>query len=816
MWRRLAGPGVIGRILTLALLLLAAWNPSLPAGRAAQHLVVLIDQSASMQRDWLDSAWRPLRDALADLPDDSRVSLVRFAADRQIEWQGDPAMTLPEQLPQSRALDMTATDLWDALRTAAALRDPSRANAILLLSDGRDNGPQAGQPSLAAATGQPLLWWRPAQRADGGASIQALRAPLSIAAGQPLTLLAELAGSGQAQARLLVRTDGRVVADAAVGSTALPITLPNPGAGLHRIEVSLVQGDRVLDRRVTSVQVEGAARVLVIAAAGQDTPLTASLRAGGWPVTAITPEQAASDRFGSADAVILDDIAVADLPAGVWEALAQRVRSRGLGLLVLGGPHSFTAGAYRHSVLEGLLPVTAESPEPLDPAAVLFLVDRSGSMGRPNADRQPTRLELALRAVIETARALRPGDRAGLITFAMQPQERVALSAQRDAVSAFEQQAGLSAQGGTRLAPALRRGVELLGASEIATRLLVVVTDGVLDEPDELLRAAIGGSARDVRIIVLAVGAGAQTGALQRLAEAGAGEVLRVTQVASLPRLMQQHVEQLRAPVVSGPVRPSLQTPLPMFTTQPAEWPVLDAYALAKPRPDASLYLAAPNGDPLLAGWHAGTGRVVALPGGLGGWARAWQHWQHWGALAGGLAEWVAGARAANLYLQGQQDGAALAFTLHAVDDAGEWLNSAPAVTLSGPDGAPVGLEVTAEAPGLYRLRPMHRAAGRHDLDVRLGDYSRHLAYIYEPASETSAGTPPAPYLDAGLVNGAVDLWQPGQGFPGPAGHTSARGVLLGLALLTFVATLVGERGLHRRALQGLETGRSKLRGRKA
>ncbi len=60
---------------------------------------------------------------------------------------------------------------------------------------------------------------------------------------------------------------------------------------------------------------------------------------------------------GSApDVMVLDDVDVQGLSAATWEAIADRVR-HGMGLIMLGGYHSFGPGGFRNSPLADVLPI---------------------------------------------------------------------------------------------------------------------------------------------------------------------------------------------------------------------------------------------------------------------------------------------------------------------------------------------------------------------------------------------------------------------------------------------------------------------------
>jgi hypothetical protein len=73
------------RLSVLLLLLIALWNPSLPWREDASDLILLLDESDSMDPTYLDQAWKQAVEVAATLPAGSRFSLVRFAADSVTE-----------------------------------------------------------------------------------------------------------------------------------------------------------------------------------------------------------------------------------------------------------------------------------------------------------------------------------------------------------------------------------------------------------------------------------------------------------------------------------------------------------------------------------------------------------------------------------------------------------------------------------------------------------------------------------------------------------------------------------------------------------
>ncbi len=223
---------------------------------------------------------------------------------------------------------------------------------------------------------------------------------------------------------------------------------------------------------------------------------------------------------------------------------------------------------YRHSTLEGLLPVTAQAPERTPAATVIFAVDKSGSMAQPTA-LGTTRLGLAQAAVAAAARSLGPKDQSAVLGFDVQSHLLVPLAAPgqgaRDLGAAWQPSPG----GGTRLAPAIEQALDLFppidhAPLDHAQRLLVLVSDGQVADPERA--AALGDrlAAAGVQLSVLAVGDPAEGGPLQTLADTAGGHFQAVTEVAALPALLEGEVERRRDPIMPAPLRPRYGRPCPL------------------------------------------------------------------------------------------------------------------------------------------------------------------------------------------------------------------------------------------------------------
>ena len=800
-----------GRLAVIALLAAALWNPGLPGLRGPLHLALLMDDSASVPRTQADAAWRALAPALADLPAGSRLSLVRFGAEPLTEAANlDPASATGRRLlaqptpPRRLALPDRHTDIGAALATGLALGTAGLPTTLLVVSDGAANlGDPTPDLTAAKVQGVPVLWWQPpAGPREPDAWIARFDAPRRIDAGSPAELSLLLGADVALDTELVIGEGDRTLLRRPVHldggePLALAVTLDLSGPGVHEIAAGLTKADRVPENneRAALLEVSGPVRILLITPRPEASAVADSLRRGGWPVSALRPAGFTLSALQGRQLLALEEVAASDLPEADWQRIDRVVRQGGMGLLVLGGPRTFGTGGYRHSTLEGLLPVLAEAPRPMPPAAVLFAVDRSGSMEQATRV-GASRLDLARAAILGSAHSLNAGDTAGIIAFDTQARILLPLNRRIDQAAAMATAWDLKPSGGTRLEPVLDLALPMLAAADVPERLLVLATDGRVADADRLPAMAERLAASGVILVAIAIGEEADTAVLERLAAAGKGRLLLAADAAELPSLMEAEVRGRRSRIGEGPEVPHLVAALPFAPDLAGPFPPFDAYQLTRPRPGAAVYLAARQGEPLLAAAFSGTGRVAALPGGLGPWAGDWVSWPQWGRFLGGLVQWSAAAEAdPELHLRVMDGAEYLTLAVEALDPAGDWAEAAAMpVAVRDPTGDWHHLSAEVRAPGRYRVEIPAPLSGRYDLIAGFEGRGQRMAVLHQPLAEVLPAANRESPLDHAVRTGLVRAWSPAEGLPAPAAKGGARPLIAGLALALFLIVLAVER----------------------
>jgi uncharacterized membrane protein len=406
LWGRTRGrlPVALSGLVAVVLVALSVLRPATVTSRGGQvgpRIVVLADRSRSMalpgdegtRSETMKSALARLRAAAGP----ARLRLLGFGQGKAVPWDptahGEPSRLAPR------------SDLAAALASVADTPE-ERPSAIVVLSDGRLDRPAVEAPDAEtrAALGSlsvPVHTVGLAHRAPRDASIRAVRAAGAAIAHQPLPIRIEIGCEGLACDEVPVAVhevlDGAPPALLASGTAhiqsgaatvELSVVLERAGVRIVQVSIDSPPDDEVKenDRRLIAFDV-GRDRVRLLHVAGRPTYDVRALRM--WlksnasvdlvaffilrtdaSVVKAAEDDLALIRFPvdelftehlpSFDAVVLQDFNAATY--GLYKhlpALAGYVK-RGGGLIMVGGPASFSGGHYAGTPLAGVLPVVLE------------------------------------------------------------------------------------------------------------------------------------------------------------------------------------------------------------------------------------------------------------------------------------------------------------------------------------------------------------------------------------------------------------------------------------------------------------------------
>jgi Ca-activated chloride channel homolog len=188
----------------------------------------------------------------------------------------------------------------------------------------------------------------------------------------------------------------------------------------------------------------------------------------------------------------------------------------------------------------------------LQPRDVVFVLDRSGSMGG-------WKMIAARRALGRMIDTLTAQDRFTVYAFDDKVEAPAAFAGpglvaatDRQRFCALEFLAGVNARNGTEMARPLQQAVEqlMIGAPD-RDRVLVLVTDGQVGNEDQILRT-LAPQIQNLRIFTLGIDRAVNEGFLKRLATLGGGSCELVESEDRLDEVMDKVHRRIATPVLTG------------------------------------------------------------------------------------------------------------------------------------------------------------------------------------------------------------------------------------------------------------------------
>ncbi len=202
---------------------------------------------------------------------------------------------------------------------------------------------------------------------------------------------------------------------------------------------------------------------------------------------------------------------------------------------------------------------------------VVFIIDTSGSMGGAS-------IRQAKLALTQAIRGLDPEDRFEVIEFSSQTRSLFAGLRNADdryTAEALGYVAGLDADGGTEMKPALEAAFAIPDADARALRQIVFITDGAVANEAELLgliRRRLGGR----RLFTVGIGSAPNSYFMTEAAHAGRGSFTFIGNQREVAEKMSRLFRQLEQPAMTDPslslpvVADALPNPLPdLYQGQP-------------------------------------------------------------------------------------------------------------------------------------------------------------------------------------------------------------------------------------------------------
>ena len=734
-WRRRAAFSL--RASVLALLILALASPVLLRPDDTLSVAFVVDQSDSVSAPGRAAAEAWLQQALRSAGPTDRVAVVRFGR----QAVADPNAVDGGAAASPVQVDGSASNLEQALRLAGDLLGTG-GRRVVLLTDGWENlGDAQEAVSHALPPLSQVVFATPGyDAAQPEVAARSLEVPSFVRDGSMFEAAVVVDSALETEAVLRLSLDGRPVAEEpvhlAAGTNRFSLAQRARSPGFRRLGVEvLARADTRPDNNVaeaTTVVKESGSVLLLEGHQGEAAALAEVLGEGGLEVqveapAAVPPRTEPLERF---DSIGLINVAATQLTLDQQRTLQQYVQNLGRGLLVAGGNTSFALGGYGGTVLEEVLPISPAPPSRREQGSLaLFLViDKSGSMDLYRSD--VSKMAMAREAASLSVEALRPDDTLGILAFdirfawAVSPAK---ITSADDIRAAQGKIAGIRADGGTSIFPALEEAYKSAAQSDAKLKHIILMTDGQSFDADY---AGLINRMRPAQITLstVAIGNDSDTKLLTNLAQMGTGRYYFTERAQDIPKITTKETAIVtRSSLVEGRVLPQLIEPSPILLgLTGAELPALGGYVAATSRPRATNVLSTDRGDPLLAHWQYGLGRVVAWTSDAGGpWTGDWSDWSE------GTRFWQQAMRwtMPEPTRPGFQVAASVAgdqVTLRAQSSRpdGRFADLLDTrVTVIAPDGQAREIALPQTAPGTYALATTAPAAGAYE--ARFAQYER-------------------------------------------------------------------------------------------
>ena len=246
------------------------------------------------------------------------------------------------------------------------------------------------------------------------------------------------------------------------------------------------------------------------------------------------------------DLIILSNVPATALPEPRMKALQTYVRDDRGGLIAIGGNHAFAAGQYLHTPLEEMLPVISEerTNKPKQTLAMVLVLDISGSMNEPSANKKLRNIDLAKQALRTAVKMLRPRNQVGVMVFEdssrwIWPLAPVGDEGNKSKILAEIDK--IKAEGSTNMYPPLEKAYLALRETFADLKHIIVTTDG-LGEPGDFDALAQKMAEAGIKMTTVGVGSEPARPFLQSIAEKAKGRAYFCPDAEKVPGFFETEI----------------------------------------------------------------------------------------------------------------------------------------------------------------------------------------------------------------------------------------------------------------------------------
>jgi len=719
-WRRWTSGGLRSVVLLLVVFALAGLQWLRPI--EGLNVFFLLDRSDSVPEKQQEQALEMATQLSVRKKKEDKGGVIVFGTEAAIEFTPSPAVGLEKVLA---VVDTERTDLGAAIRLGTAGFPEMGQKRLVVFSDGNEN---MGDALAAARAANPL-----------GVTIDVV--PMGVRrandiAVQKLGIPQNLKKGAIFESKIFVQADHPTPAtvrlyrnDAYMGQQdvmleqgknllTFPQKLEAPGFYNYDVRVEAKSDVVPQNNRATGFTfVRGDPRVLLISSdPEQDATLAEALGGAKLEVKVVEVNgfPGSLAELQSYDALFLCNISSGDLGLANQRLLDSAVRDFGVGVVCIGGDNSYTAGGYRGTPLETMLPVSMElESKKVLPSGAVVLVMHGMEFMNGN--------QIARDCALGVLSALAPQDELGVVLWDGTERWVVPLKKVGNKKAAGQAIAGMNQGDLVSFQGVMTEAYEALQKSRSNLKHIIVFSDGDPGPPSDALMRDIAKARITASSVLIAGHAGPET--MIRIADQGNGRFHNVTTADDLPQIfLKETAVILKSAIYEEPFKPQLRMSSEVVRgIGGAEYPQLLGYVATSPKDRAETPLWTSQGDPLMAHWQRGLGRVVAFTSDAKPrWAKTWLAWERYQQFWVQVAQWSL-RRLENAEFSTDvslEDGDGV-ISVDALNGEGDYRNFLQmAATVVSPKGDRQAVALRQTGPGRYEARFPTKEPGTYAVNV--------------------------------------------------------------------------------------------------
>jgi uncharacterized protein YegL len=384
--------------------------------------------------------------------------------------------------------------------------------------------------------------------------------------------------------------------------------------------------------------------------------------------------------------------------------------SKGGGFLLVAGENNLYVEREANDLdpLNRMLPAMLAPPRTPEGTAVVLVLDKSSSM-------EGKKMQLARQSAQGVVDNLRPIDRLGVLAFDNSFQWAIPISPNDEPAMMKQLIAGIIADGGTQIAPALHEAYRQIRSQEAVYKHILLLTDGISEEGDSM-QLAREAAREKVTISTIGLGQDVNRAYLERVAATAEGRSYFVIDPSQLAQVVLRDVlEHTGSSVTEREFRPEVVTEAEILDgVEMNDAGPLLGWVKFEAKPAAQTILKVDEKDPLLVRWQYGLGRAAVFTSDAKNrWAANWVSWdgfdRFWANVARDLLPRSSAVEATTRFDRATGEVVA---SYRSADAAAA--DALPEVYVLGPEGFRTVAKLERIAAGVYEARAA--VGGRYGL----------------------------------------------------------------------------------------------------